>query len=64
MATTQTAPCKPEAHKMHMCQLKMSGFEKENPAEFKKLTTDPKYKCANCGAQAHDSKNLCKPAPL
>ena len=64
MTTTSQPACKPQAHKMHMCQLKKSGFDKKKPAEFKKLTANPKYKCANCGAQAHDSKNLCKPVPL
>ena len=64
MATTQTPVCKPEEHKMHMCALKQSGFDKQDPAAFKKLTTNPKYRCGNCGAQAQARKNLCKPVAL
>ena len=56
--------CKSKNHKMHMCALKESGYEKKNAAEFKKLTADPQYKCDNCGAQAHNKENLCEPQKL
>ena len=49
---------------MHMCALKQSGFDKQDPAAFKKLTANPKYRCGNCGAQAQARKNLCKPVAL
>ena len=47
-----------------MCALKESGYEKKSAAEFKKLTTNPQYKGGNCGAQAHEGENLCKPVKL
>jgi len=56
--------CKSKNHKMHMCALKESGYEKKNAAEFKKLTANPQYKCESCGAQAHKKENLCEPLKL
>jgi len=56
--------CKKKEHKMHMCALKESGFDKKNPDKYKKLTANPKYKCGTCGAKAKKSKNLCKPVKL
>ena len=56
--------CKSKNHKMHLCALKASGYDKKNAAEFKKLTVGPQYKCGNCGAKAHASENLCKPVKL
>ena len=44
--------------------MKADGYDKKNVAEFKKLTADPKYKCGNCGAKAHNGENLCKPVKL
>ena len=58
------ANCVSKNHKRHMCALKESGYEKKSAAEFKKLTTNPQYKGGNCGAQAHEGENLCKPVKL
>jgi len=56
--------CKHEEHNMHMCALKESGFDKENPEKFRAMTDNPKYKCGNCGATANESKHLCQPVGL
>lgn len=56
--------CTQEGHNMHVCALKESGFDKENPDEFKEITGDPQYKCENCGAMAKDSESLCSPVEL
>jgi len=56
--------CKSTEHNMHICALKAEDFDKKNPEEFKQLTMDPKYKCANCGAMVKDSKNVCEPVEL
>ena len=61
---TSNAECKKPEHKMHMCALKESGFDKENPDEFLEMTLNPKYRCDNCGAKAANSENLCKPVKL
>jgi len=49
---------------MHMCALKESGFDKEYPDKFLEMTLNPKYRCSNCGAEAANSENLCKPVKL
>jgi len=56
--------CKNAEHNMHICALKAEDFDKKNPERFKKLTMDPKYKCAACGAMVKDSKNVCEPVEL
>jgi len=62
MVTKQS--CKSKSHKMHMCAMKTDGCDKKDAAKFKKLTVDPRYKCDNCGAQAHNKENLCEPQKL
>jgi len=56
--------CKKEGHKMHICVLQEEGFDKKEPAKFRALTENPKYKCGTCGANAKKSENLCKPVKL
>lgn len=56
--------CEKAEHNTHICALKAAGFDKENPEEFSKLTADPKYKCATCGAMVNDSNSVCAPVEL
>jgi len=56
--------CKKEGHNIHICSLKASGFDTENPDKFREITENPQYKCDNCGAMAKESENLCKPTKL
>jgi hypothetical protein len=56
--------CKKKEHKMHICALKESGFDKKNPEKFKALIAGPGYSCDTCGAKAKKSDNLCKPVRL
>ncbi len=56
--------CKKEGHNMHICALKASGFDTENPDKFREITENPQYKCDNCGSMAKESENLCKPMEL
>ncbi len=56
--------CNKEGHNMHICALKASGFDKDNPDKFRQIIEDAQYKCENCGAVAKDSENLCEPIKL
>ena len=61
--TTKT-DCNEKEHKMHMCELKESGFDKKDPEKFKEITKNPQFKCGNCGAETNKSRNLCNPKKL
>lgn len=56
--------CKKSGHKVHICAMKESGFDKKNPDKFKAIIENPKYKCGTCGAKAKKSENLCRPVKL
>ena len=56
--------CEKPEHNTHICALKAEGFDEKNPEEFAKLTAEPKYKCANCGAEVNDSNSVCAPVEL
>ncbi|MBT1071748.1 hypothetical protein [Pelotalea chapellei] len=47
-------------HHAHMCMLKSSG----NREEIEKITSDPKFYCFTCAAEANCAENLCAPAPI
>lgn len=52
--------CNPDEHREHICELERDG-------EWEILqcvTTGPKVRCENCGAQANSAKNVCMPADL
>jgi hypothetical protein len=49
-----------DEHTGHLCVLASSNkFD-----EIKKLVSNPKFLCFNCGRVADSSKNLCNPMPL
>lgn len=52
--------CDNVMHKMHMCAL--SG--EANAKLQKSLAENPTVECENCGALAHDPKNVCRPRQL
>jgi hypothetical protein len=56
--------CKRAGHKMHICAIKESGFDKKKPDQFREMTAHPQHKCSVCGARAKNSENLCKPVKL
>lgn len=56
--------CNKKEHKMHMCELTGTGFDKKDPAKFREITENPEFKCGNCGAKANKRKNLCNPKKL
>lgn len=56
--------CKKTKHKMHMCAMKESGFDKKKPDKFREITANPKYKCGTCGAKVNKSENVCDPIEL
>ncbi len=58
MATT-TCRCGETRHS-HMCMLKSNG----KTEEIARITTDPKFYCFTCGAEANCAENLCEPAPI
>lgn len=47
-------------HTGHLCVL----ASKDKFDEIKRLVTNPKFLCFNCGRVADSSKNLCNPMPL
>lgn len=47
-------------HHGHICMLKSNG----KTEEIAKVTSDPKYYCFICGAEANCEDNLCEPAPI
>lgn len=47
--------CDPEAHKMHICQLKLKG----KAEKLKQVTDAPTIKCRQCGTVANSSKYIC-----
>lgn len=51
--------CK-EHHHSHICMLKSSG----NTEEINKVTTDPKFYCFTCAAEANCAENLCDPVKV
>lgn len=56
--------CKKPEHNKHICALKAEGFDKEHPNEFKQLTANPRYICANCRAKVKDKDSVCEPVAL
>jgi hypothetical protein len=51
--------CDSFLHKMHMCALAA-----ENADLARRLAENPTVECENCGAKAHDPKNVCSPRQL
>ena len=50
----------PAGHRDHLCLL----MEKGMAAQIAERTRHPAYSCANCGAKADQSEDLCQPRPL
>ncbi|KAA0895294.1 hypothetical protein [Oryzomonas rubra] len=57
--TTATCRCGAITHS-HMCMLRSNG----KTEEIARITTDPKFYCFTCGAEANCAENLCEPAPI
>ena len=51
-------------HEQHMCYLQNLGYLQSNFEDYKKLVSDSKYVCRNCGRTAEEEKNLCAPEKL
>ena len=51
-------------HEEHLCYRQNIGFVQSNPEDYKKLVRKPAYFCSNCGRDAAEEKNLCKPEKL
>lgn len=49
-----------ENHKIHMCQLKLTG----KLDEVEKMLKNPYFICGNCGNIANAEGALCAPGPL
>jgi hypothetical protein len=47
--------CKVEAHKMHMCSLKMQGLNDI----IKSVSDNPTVECKQCGAKANSLEYVC-----
>ena len=53
--------CKPADHDIHMCML----VAKRTPTEeLKKLVTDAKFICRNCGRAVANAENVCAPEKI
>ena len=51
-------------HEQHLCYLQNVGYVQSNLEDYKKLVTNPKFVCKNCGRTAVSEKNLCAPVKL
>ena len=51
-------------HEQHLCYLHNLGYVQTNLSDYKRLVTNPKFMCKNCGRAAVSDKNLCKPQKL
>jgi hypothetical protein len=50
----------PENHKLHMCELRLTG----RTAEINKNSVNPTFICGNCGTKANAMGALCAPGPI
>ena len=50
----------PAGHRDHLCLL----MEKGMVAQIAERTRNPAFSCANCGAKADQSEDLCQPLSL
>ena len=57
--TSATCRCGKTDHS-HMCMLRSNG----KTEEIARITTDPKFYCFTCAAEANCADNLCEPAPI
>jgi len=57
--TSATCQCGTTDHS-HMCMLRSNG----KTEEIARITTDPKFYCFTCAAEANCAENLCEPAPI
>jgi hypothetical protein len=51
-------------HEQHLCYLQNVGYLASNLKDYKKLVTEPKFVCKNCGRAATKENNLCAPEKL
>jgi len=51
-------------HEQHLCYLQNLGYVQSNLEDYKKLVTDSKFVCKNCGRTAENDKNLCAPESI
>lgn len=58
------AQCKSDEHTKHLCYFVSYGYHVDEPADYKGLVEDPKFKCRLCGRTAHSDKSLCQAMPL
>jgi hypothetical protein len=50
-----------DAEDMSLCYLGNDGYQAQGTRLYRKLVSQPRYVCKNCGRAAHDAKNLCRP---
>jgi hypothetical protein len=51
-------------HEEHLCYLQNLGYVQSNLQDYKKLVTNSRFVCKNCGRTAASDKNLCAPEKL
>lgn len=51
-------------HEQHLCYLQNVGYVQSDFEDYKKLVSNPKFVCKNCGRTAAADSNLCAPAKL
>jgi transposase-like protein len=51
-------------HEEHLCYLQNLGYVQSNLKDYKKLVTNSRFVCKNCGRTAASDKNLCAPEKL
>ena len=59
-----TPECTSLSHGKHLCYMVSQRFHVSDPAEYKALVANPKFKCEHCGRVADSDENLCEPTDL
>ncbi|OHB62594.1 MAG: hypothetical protein A2Y76_00620 [Planctomycetes bacterium RBG_13_60_9] len=60
----RTQPCDDAQHHNHLCYLTERYFHIHEPALFRDMVLNPRFKCEFCGRTAGDACDLCYPVPL
>ena len=56
--------CGDAEHGKHLCFLMYEGFHLSNKEAYKKLVTDARFRCQQCGRTAEIAGSLCDPVAL
>jgi hypothetical protein len=56
--------CEDGKHTQHLCYMVEQGFHINDEHYYQALTSEPNFKCQQCGRVAKKANNLCQPLRL